>query len=84
MSGSELMNCIEHTYISSEPDGCRHRGQWYCENSDCVVREVVIRVKLHGAKMPKIMKCPVCGKGPMSFHHWLKDETLLLVPEKKD
>src|SRR5262249_32482788 len=54
-------------------------GQWYCENEDCVVREVCILAKyLDGVppKCPPRMRCPSCGE-PMTFHHYIKHLTLI-------
>jgi hypothetical protein len=54
---------------------CEHtpRGEWYCPNEDCVVREVEISVKLFGEPMPAAMKCPACGIA-MKFHNWVEYE----------
>lgn len=57
-------------------------GEWYCENRDCAVREVIIRGKEYGDDMPKMparMFCPAC-KNQLKFHHWIGHTTL--VPEK--
>jgi hypothetical protein len=56
-------------------------GEWYCMNPDCIVREVEIRCKLHGKKMPRAFKCPLCGQGPLKFHNWLGTETLVPCEE---
>jgi aspartate carbamoyltransferase regulatory subunit len=56
------------------------RGEWYCQNPECVVREVRIRCKLHGEGRA-VMRCPVCGV-LLKFHHWLRTKTL--VPYKGD
>jgi hypothetical protein len=51
-------------------------GEWYCHTEDCVVRQVTVRCKLFGEKMPE-MRCPACSE-PMAFNHWL--HTVTLVP----
>jgi len=50
-------------------------GEWYCENTWCVVRQVTISCKLYGEKLPT-MKCPAC-RSKMKFQHWLCGETLV-------
>jgi hypothetical protein len=52
-------------------------GEWYCENSDCVVRECTIRCKLYGEELPR-MNCPACSS-PLKFHHWIGHEILVPV-----
>src|SRR5262249_12509894 len=76
---SELDEAKFADHVTTKP-ACKHtpRGEWYCQNSDCVVREVVIKVKLYGKRMPNTMKCPVCGT-MLDFHHYLETETLLCV-----
>jgi hypothetical protein len=53
-------------------------GEWYCQNTDCAVRECKITCRLHPgeAGMPATFGCPGCGQ-QMSFHHWIGHETLI-------
>jgi hypothetical protein len=77
ITASELTGAICHQVESPEPENREcPEGEWYCENSECVVREVTIFCKLFGEVLPK-MKCPACQK-LLKFHHWLKNE--ILVP----
>lgn len=59
-------------------------GEWYCENQDCVVREVVISSKLIEPDdvVPPKLWCPGC-KRLLKFHHWLRHLTLVPVQEKE-
>jgi hypothetical protein len=60
-------------------------GEWYCEHEDCVVRQVRITAKyLDGPppERPPAMSCPACGRGPMTFHHYIRH--LELVPVTAD
>jgi hypothetical protein len=78
---SELDGAISYQVASPEPESVNcPEGEWYCQNPNCVVREVIIRCKLYGEAMPR-MKCPACGK-PLKFHHWLRHKTL--VPCKEE
>lgn len=52
----------------------------YCENSECVVRDVETRMKLHGEPLPVQLRCPVCGQ-TMKHFGFVGRETLLLVKE---
>lgn len=52
------------------------RGEWYCWNEYCVVREVEISLKLFDEEMPSDVFCPVCKK-KMTFHNWIEYETLI-------
>lgn len=57
------------------------RGEWYCENYDCTVREVRINEKyLDDAPpaAPPKMRCPRCGR-VMKFHGYVKPK-IRLVP----
>jgi len=69
-------------YTPAAAPQCDHhqRGEWYCTNPDCVVREVWITAKLIevGDRFPD-PKCPACGRR-LKFHHWLHEATLLKVP----
>jgi hypothetical protein len=78
---SVLDGAITYQIPSSAPEDVRYpKGEWYCQNPDCVVREVTVRCKLYGEAMPT-MRCPGCGKR-LKFHHWLRHETL--VPCKEE
>jgi hypothetical protein len=75
---SELVGAICHDVSAPKPDyPLVPRGQWYCQYSDCVVREVEVRCKLYGEKLP-VMRCPACRQR-LKFHHWLRHETWLRV-----
>jgi hypothetical protein len=78
---SELNGSIGYDVPSKEPENpdCP-KGEWYCQNSECVVRTVTIFCKLHGEDLPK-MRCPACRQ-LLKFHHWLRHE--ILVPYKED
>lgn len=55
--------------LRSQPDDNHmFQGQWYCENQSCVVREVLVSVKLFAEKEPSLLKCPACSQGPLTFH----------------
>jgi hypothetical protein len=78
---SALDGSIGYQVPSEEPENADcPKGEWYCQNSECVVRHVTIFCKLHGEDLPK-MKCPACRK-QLKFHHWLRHE--ILVPCKED
>ena len=78
---SALEGSIGYELPSKEPKNPNcPRGEWYCENSDCVVRHVTVYCKLYGEPLPK-MRCPACRK-VLKFHHWLRHE--ILVPYKGD
>ncbi len=77
--GNELSEGICYHEPSLEPDSenCP-MGEWYCQNTWCVVRQVRIDCKLFGEELPR-MRCPAC-RALLKFHHWLRHETL--VPYK--
>ncbi len=78
---SELAGAISYKVPSQEPANADcPKGEWYCANPACVVREVTIFCKLRGEALPK-MTCPACRE-PLKFHHWLRHETL--VPYKEE
>jgi hypothetical protein len=78
---SLLEGAIYYQVPSEKPaDRACPRGEWYCQNPECVVREVTIFSKLHGEGR-SVMRCPVCGS-LLKFHHWLRTETL--VPYKDE
>jgi hypothetical protein len=78
---SALNGAIGYRLPSKEPANpdCPE-GEWYCENSECVVRTVAIFCKLHGEELPK-MRCPACRQ-LLKFHHWLRHE--ILVPYEEE
>src|SRR5262245_55226559 len=60
---SELMGAVfADVPCGQKPHNPRvPKGEWYCENSDCAVREVQVRMK-HFDKVPKrlpTLNCPV-------------------------
>jgi hypothetical protein len=78
---SELIGSKSCYFAASEPENPEvPEGEWYCDNSDCVVRECTIRCKLHGEKLPK-MRCPACSSA-LKFHHWIGHETLVPVRQE--
>jgi hypothetical protein len=48
----------------------------YRPNTDFVVREVTVFMKLYGEPEPAKFYCPVCRKGPMKFHNYQEYRTL--------
>jgi len=82
-TSSVLAGCKSHTLRVNNPKSDDvNEAEYYCTNSDCVVREVSIRVKLFGERRPGF-SCPACGKGPLKFHTWLESECLFPVPGEK-
>lgn len=81
VSLGELAGAIWYEVASHQPQNpyCP-KGEWYCQNPECIVREVTVSCKLWREVFPTI-KCPACRK-PLKFHHWLRTETL--VPYKED
>lgn len=71
--------------VASAEPGTPHapKGEWYCDNSECTVREVRVRLKLYGEPMPEPMACPACA-ATLKFHHWLTHKTLLIASGKDD
>lgn len=62
------------------PDG-GGEAEWYCTTDTCIVREVVVHVKIldrDDKAPPSPLKCPVCRKA-MKFHGWISLETLVRV-----
>src|SRR5262249_22272508 len=79
ISASELAGAVFVEFPADRPrDTISPKGEWYCSNPDCVVREVTVRAKLCGDGMPQTSTCPVCRE-PMEFRHWLHEEMLLPV-----
>ena len=79
LTASELGEAIYYQVPSPKPENpACPEGEWYCQNPECVVREVTIYCKLHGEGR-SVMRCPACGE-LLKFHHWLRTETL--VPYK--
>ena len=79
MTSTELMEGIHYTIASDESDSSQcPEGEWYCDNQNCVVRQVTVSCKLFGEPLPT-MKCPAC-RSRMKFNHWLRSESL--VPYK--
>ena len=74
--GNELSEGICYHEPSLEPDSenCP-TGEWYCQNTWCVVRHVRIDCKLFGEELPR-MRCPAC-RALLKFQHWLREETLV-------
>jgi hypothetical protein len=67
--------------MSQQPDSPRFpRGEWYCENPRCTVREVRISDKYLDGKpptAPPIRHCPACGQR-LKFHGYLRRKVTLL------
>ena len=86
MSSGEFFNSKYCDVPASEAENqSSPRGEWYCGNPECVVREVVVSCTLldEEDKMPAAMKCPACRHW-MAFLHWLRHETLVLLqPERR-
>jgi hypothetical protein len=69
------LRCSIPTQTPEIPDA--PEGEWYCENSVCVVRECAIRCSANGIPLPK-MRCPGCAQ-PLKFHHWIGREWRVAV-----
>lgn len=56
------------------------RGEWYCTNETCAIREVEIQAKYRGEPptAPPTMYCPACGKR-LKFHGY-RGSGLTLIP----
>ena len=78
---SALEGSVYYRVACQEPEdpNCPE-GEWYCQNSECVVRQVMVFCKLFGEALPQ-MRCPACRQ-QLEFHHWLRTETL--VPYEED
>jgi hypothetical protein len=73
---SELRGAICYDVASAQPQNPNcPKGEWYCQNPWCVVREVTVFCKLRGEALPD-MRCPGCRKR-LKFHHWLATEALV-------
>lgn len=81
-TNGEIFRIIGHTFPTDRRDDHLPHGEWYCTNSECVVRQVEIRCKLYGEQMPAKMKCPACGS-VLKFHHWIESESLLPVEQEQ-
>lgn len=81
MGLADLEDCETVVFpVTKIPLGGNPYGEWYCDATDCVVREVTILAKLHGEPMPTTWRCPAC-LGELKFHNWLAKETLLFTPD---
>jgi hypothetical protein len=50
--------------MRAKPEG-PYVAHFYCNNGDCAVRQLRIRLKYHGEeKFPDVLRCPVC-QAPM-------------------
>lgn len=72
VTGAELANSIYVDVPASQPPNPRaYRASFYCQNSACVVREVVIKVELlDGEICAPEMFCPACRRplgNPLSY-----------------
>lgn len=81
-SMQELMECkffFELWDSDPEPKLLIH-GEWYCEGSDCAVREVRINARWPDGDRPKTprFECPACG-GMLKFHGHLAETVLIPV-----
>lgn len=56
-------------------------AEWYCDNSDCPIREVTIDVKLARRETLTLLSCPCCGHF-LKFHCYLEEEVLVPVGNK--
>ena len=80
-AASELAGAIDYQVPSRKPPNRQYpEGEWCCRNPECVVREVRVFCKLHGAGR-SVLRCPACQE-LLKFHHWLRTETL--VPYQGD
>lgn len=62
---SEIRRLIPVPFRVERPDcPCSPTSEWYCQNSDCDVREVTIEEKHYGHNKERVkpMKCPRCGR----------------------
>lgn len=80
MSCAELNAALfthEPTHEDALPNHAIFAG-YYCENSECVVRNVTIDAKWEDGNRPKEtpFKCPAC-KTKMRFLHHIKVRTLV-------
>lgn len=85
------LNCIELFNAKTCFDDCGKpqnpivpRGEWYCGNPECAVREIWVRAKLYDRddelSETTELTCPSCGKR-LAFHNWISEELLLLVED---
>jgi hypothetical protein len=73
----DLMGCVGVDFNAAAPDDpVLPEVVAYCPNSDCVVREVVVAMKLFGEPQPQKFYCPVCRKGPMKIHGYQQHRSL--------
>lgn len=71
IDAASLVEMIFYHEPAGKPDHAEvPRGEWYCTNEDCVVREVTVLCKLFGERLPG-MRCPACRR-PLKFHHWTR------------
>lgn len=81
---AEMAQRVYFTEPCAEPGSeLTPHGEWYCMNPECTVRQVQIRFKLYGESMPKKLVCPACRKGPLTFHHWLRDRAMAPVKDQE-
>lgn len=86
MTGAELAAALVAEQPAKRPENDRlPHGCWYCENEECVVREVTVAAKLPdpGDKLPAKLHCPCCQE-VLSFQHWLTEVTLLPVQRENE
>lgn len=82
----DLIGCLGAKELDDSPEDSHRRrfiieGEWYCQNSDCCVREVRITAKWPDGDRPDEpqFECPSCA-GTLDFHGHLK--TTVLYPVK--
>lgn len=76
----ELMRAC-HREVTTQQRPRLYRGEWYCENTDCEIREVHISAREVYEKIPDndkngLFKCPLC-RHKLKFHHYTEVETWL-------
>jgi hypothetical protein len=76
-SMGDLMGVVSVAVRTARPDHpALPTVEVYCPNTDCVVREVTVSMKLYGEPEPAKFYCPVCRTGPMKFHNYEEERTL--------
>lgn len=78
ISAAELATASFRYHLVGKPKNEQFfEAEWYCQDSDCVVREVTIHCKLLDPddKEPRKVKCPACGSR-LTFHGYIMVETI--------
>ena len=72
--------------VSQSPDSqFAYVQQWYCQSSECIAREVEVKIKPENPDVdpaPSVARCPMCGV-PMKWHGFVEFDEVECPPARQ-